>query len=344
MSRPGPDTYARRLLLSLVLLVFGAHAARAATQTYVSAKGDDANPCDYSSPCRTFAGALAKTANRGEVAVLDSGEYGTFTVTFSVRVTAVGVYAGVTAFDQNGVNIKPPAGAFVALRGLTLTGWSSSLGIFYLGPTEAREGEPTAYVHVEDCTLSGFSIAGILFEGNGELFVKDTTVRNTLGAGIRVDAYPNQKARATVVNTRLEKNMAGLHAKGQGGVVEVAARDTVAAGNSSVGFTATGWDKVKMQLHDCVSTNQSVGVSALYTARLSVEGCTLSGNGTGVWAQSDGLVHLSNTTITANAVGIYNVPGSNNDPGGHVHTFGNNRLFENTLDTKGAPIFSVQQF
>jgi hypothetical protein len=111
MSRRSPHTHTHRLWLSLAFLLCCAHAAHAATQTYVSAAGDDSNPCDRVSPCRTFAGALAKTNNRGELAVLDSGEYGAFTVNFSVKITAVGVYAGVTVFDPDAVTINPAAGS-----------------------------------------------------------------------------------------------------------------------------------------------------------------------------------------------------------------------------------------
>ena len=39
-----------------------AHAQ--ATRTWVSGVGDDANPCSRTAPCKTFAGAISKTASR----------------------------------------------------------------------------------------------------------------------------------------------------------------------------------------------------------------------------------------------------------------------------------------
>ena len=333
--------------LALAFLLFCAHAAQAAPQTFVSAKGDDANSCEQDKPCRTFAGAIAKTDVGGEVAVLDSGEYGPFHVPFSLKVTASGVYAGVTAFDTHAVTVKVNSGSVVALRGLTLTGWSSSRGILYEGPGDAREGSPTATLHVEDCTISGFAVAGISFVGNGSLFVKDTTVRNTLGTGIQVNTAAGETARATVVNTRLEKNDTGLWAYGQG-TVEVTARDAVASGNKQAGFVAAGsvLGSVRVQLRNCVSTQQKTGsgVSAIEYARVTLDGCLLTGSHTGVFTSSEGHIRLSDTTVTDNEIGVRNIVlfGQNNY--GHVYTFGNNRVFGNKKETEGKASLVVQQF
>jgi hypothetical protein len=206
---------APRLPLALLLLFFFcAHAAQAAPQTFVSAKGDDANACDQDKPCRTFAGALLKTDVGGEVAVLDAGEYGPFKVTQSVKVTAAGVYAGVTAINGDGVEIASPAGSVVALRGLTITGKGSGVGegIKYHAPGPSREEvdeEAGVTLHVENCTVSGFQYNGISFYNQGSLFVKDTTSRGNGAYGIYVSAAPGTKARASVVNCRLEKNYGG---------------------------------------------------------------------------------------------------------------------------------------
>lgn len=76
MSRTSPSAHARRLFVLAALLFFCARAADAAPQTFVSAKGDDANMCEHAAPCRTFAGALVRSHVGGEIVVLDSGEYG----------------------------------------------------------------------------------------------------------------------------------------------------------------------------------------------------------------------------------------------------------------------------
>ena len=62
----------RRILLSLaaVAAVVSLGAAQAqATRTWVSGVGDDANPCSRTAPCKTFPGAISKTAAGGEITV-----------------------------------------------------------------------------------------------------------------------------------------------------------------------------------------------------------------------------------------------------------------------------------
>jgi len=342
MSHLSPVGRARSLSLPLaLLLLFCAGAAQAAPQTFVSAKGDDANPCDQDKPCRTFAGALLKTDVGGEVAVLDAGEYGPFKVTHSVKVTAEGVYAGVTALSGDAVELAPPAGSVVALRGLTITGKGGVRGINYLAPGPSREegdAEAGVTLHVEGCTVSGFGDSGIAFHGQGSLFVKDTTVRGNGSDGIGLRPASGVRVRASVVNCRLEKNFSGLVAYADG-EVHAAARDTVAAGNKDVGFVATG-PGVHVQLQDCVATHQNNGLTAAASGRATVEGCLLSNHKVGIWVINGGKVFLSGTTVSDNEVGLDNFqpnPGS-------VYTFANNRLFNNGVNAQGKPSFIAQQF
>lgn len=336
---------APRLWMALALMLLTAHAAGAATQTFVSAaKGDDANTCEQDKPCRTFAGALLKTDAGGELAVLDAGEYGPFKVHHSVKVTAAGVYAGVTAVSGDAVHLAPPSGSTVALRGLTITGRGGERGVNYLEPGPSREPvDETAGVtlHVEDCTVSGFSGSGIAFHGQGALFVKDTTARGNgyEGLSLRPPAA-GVRIRATVVNSRFEKNWAGLVAYSQSEVdVAVTARDTVAAGNKEGGFTSTG-SGVRMQLQSCVAANQPYGVTAAGQGSLTLEGCLISNHKVGMWVVGGGRLYLSGTTVANNEVGLDNfqaIPG-------HVYTFGDNRVFNNGVNAQGKPSLIAPQF
>src|SRR5258707_6836267 len=71
----------------LVLVVAASSMALAqATRTWVSGVGDDANPCSRTAPCKTFAGAISKTARDGEISVLDPGGYGAVTITKSIYI------------------------------------------------------------------------------------------------------------------------------------------------------------------------------------------------------------------------------------------------------------------
>ena len=58
------------------LCVFPSVARAQATRTWVSGVGDDANPCSRTAPCKTWAGAISKTAAGGEINAIDPGGFG----------------------------------------------------------------------------------------------------------------------------------------------------------------------------------------------------------------------------------------------------------------------------
>jgi len=69
-----------------------------ATRTWVSqASGDDAFACSRTQPCRTFAGAIAKTAINGEINCIDAGGYGAVTIAKSVTIDCTGTYGSILA-------------------------------------------------------------------------------------------------------------------------------------------------------------------------------------------------------------------------------------------------------
>src|SRR5260370_28626686 len=87
-------------LFALLATASMAHAQ--ATRTWVSGVGDDANPCSRTAPCKTFAGAISKTAPCGEIDVLDPGGFGALTITKCISIEAEGVIAGVLVSGTNG--------------------------------------------------------------------------------------------------------------------------------------------------------------------------------------------------------------------------------------------------
>src|SRR3954452_3521594 len=86
----------RSVLLSLIasMVLTGALHAQA-TRTWVSGVGDDANPCSRTAPCKTFAGAISKTADKGEISVLDPGGFGAVTITKGITINGEGTLAGI---------------------------------------------------------------------------------------------------------------------------------------------------------------------------------------------------------------------------------------------------------
>jgi hypothetical protein len=74
------------LSILAVTLAVSPMAYAQATRTWVSGVGDDANPCSRTAPCKTFPGAISKTAAGGEIDVLDPGGFGSVTITKSITI------------------------------------------------------------------------------------------------------------------------------------------------------------------------------------------------------------------------------------------------------------------
>src|SRR5216684_307952 len=109
-------------LLTLVLLgtTFGyAQASR----TWVSGVGDDANPCSRTTPCKTWAGAISKTAPGGEIDALDPGGFGAVTITKAITLDGGGgQVASVLVAGTNGIVVQAAANDVVTIRNLRLDG------------------------------------------------------------------------------------------------------------------------------------------------------------------------------------------------------------------------------
>src|SRR5580765_2890252 len=110
-------------LVSLVFVMAAAFATSAsaqATRTWVSGVGDDANPCSRTAPCKTFAGAISKTAAGGEISVLDPGGFGAVTITKAITLNGDGTLAGILAAGVTGIIINAPSTADILIRNLSI--------------------------------------------------------------------------------------------------------------------------------------------------------------------------------------------------------------------------------
>src|SRR5437868_10287053 len=112
------------IIFGIPLLLIGfltPHAAHAqATRTWVSGVGDDVNPCSRTAPCKTFAGAISKTAALGEINCLDSAGFGAVTITKSISIICNGVIGGILSAGTTGVLINALSSDKVILKGLDI--------------------------------------------------------------------------------------------------------------------------------------------------------------------------------------------------------------------------------
>lgn len=271
-----------------------AHAQ--ATRTFVSAVGDDANPCSRTAPCRTFAGTISKTATGGEINCIDPGSFGTVTIAKSITIDCTGMIAAQTASTTTGIIVNAPLGSRIILRGLTITGAPTALpgnfGIRYLAGSA---------LIIEQCIIQKFNAAspngvGLLAAITGDsgwLYLNDVTIASngTSGAGGGVVLAPTGTATLRVLFNNvhfLDNNNAGLTINttgGTGGSVSVTVRDSTFMGNGGVGIAASSAAAmpVSLMVRDSAITNNSTGFvtsGAATTGRVSQS--TITGNGTGL--------------------------------------------------------------
>src|SRR5688572_1049000 len=102
--------HVRLVLAASVLIIFPILASAQATRTWVSGVGDDANPCSRTAPCKTWAGAISKTATGGIIDALDPGGYGGLTITKAITVEGNGTLASGLVSGANGFVINIAAG------------------------------------------------------------------------------------------------------------------------------------------------------------------------------------------------------------------------------------------
>jgi hypothetical protein len=282
-----------------VLVIAAAFAVNAsllqaqATRTWVSGVGDDANPCSRTAPCKTFAGAISKTAAGGEINVLDPGGFGAVTITKSITISSEGFEAGVLVSGTNAIVISAANTDNIVLRGLDIEG----LGTGLVGIKVLAAGS----VHVEDCTINHFTQIGIDFVPSSattttsQLHVSNTIVRNNLGAssgGIRIKPGANVTAVGMIENTQLRNGQFGLRVEDNS---KVTAKTSTAAGNVGSGF---------------IAVSNATGVT------LNLVDCAAIGNGFAVKADNaNATVRVSNCMIAGNTTGF-------SSAGGHIATFG----------------------
>lgn len=296
----------KKVLNLLAVLVFtcafASLAQAQATRTWVSGVGDDVNPCSRTAPCKTFAGAIAKTADCGEIDALDPGGFGAVTITKSITIDGTGTMAGILASLTTGVTVNAPEDKVITLRGLSIDGACN--GIHGIRIMAAKT------VNVEDCVIFRFNTGnGITATDNISglnLNVRNTVIRDNTLDGINVVSSAGSPDRVTLDNVRLSGNANGIHARSGG---TVSAHNCVFSNNSGVGVFA---DNQVAASFAVIRVNQS----------------QITSNGTGVQAgsaagQATSLVEINQNIISYNTGNGVSVVGA---PNAIVQTFQSNDI------------------
>ena len=205
------------LVIATFLLAFASIAQAQATRTWVSGVGDDVNPCSRTAPCKTWAGAISKTAAGGEIDALDPGGFGAVTATKSITLdgTTGAGFGSILSSGVNGVNVNDSASGspntiIVTLRNLSINGAGTTLGLNGVNFTSGKA------VHVEHCQIFNFSQNAINMNVNNTtgslLHVEDTSIYN-VNQGIRVNNAGTGFAVAIIDGTRISQ-ITGSNASG----------------------------------------------------------------------------------------------------------------------------------
>ena len=206
------------LILSVLLsLTFFALPAQAqATRTWVSGVGDDANPCSRTAPCKTFAGAISKTAAGGEINIIDPGGFGAVTITKSISIIGEGATAGVLVAGTNGIIVNLPAATDrVVLQGLDIEGGGNALSP---------------------------GLNGIRMVGLGRLLVRNCIIRDftAVSSGFGIDVQAPDTGRVMIENTTFTNNVGGINVKAAAGGNTVLVENSLLDSNKSFGIRVDG--------------------------------------------------------------------------------------------------------
>lgn len=279
----------RRMWL-LVIVVFAAlalpeAASAAASRTWVSGVGDDANPCSRTAPCKTFAGALSQTLPGGEIDALDPGGYGAVTITQAVTIDGGGgQVASVLVSGTPGIVVAAGAADHVILRNLRITGLNGA-------GTTGVQFNSGASLRIENSQVFGFGQSGVTDASstpNSSLVVSGSTIDDNGGDGVFVTPPAGIAAQALLENDALENNECGL-AAGAFGANGGAPNFTTDCGTASSGPAASG---VTVGVSGTsVSANSGVGVLANGSpSSVLLSATSVFGNGTGLQAKNGGSV------------------------------------------------------
>lgn len=233
----------KALFLVCFMLAVASATQAQATRTWVSGVGDDVNPCSRTAPCKTFAGAISKTAKDGEISVLDPGGYGAVTITKSIYINGThgAGYGSILNSLVNGViiNITDPADVrkAVRLRALDINGASTGInGVNILSANNVWIEDSVIDGHTGDGLNSGIGVR--VNETDGcNVFISDTVIHKNV-TGVRLTTTTGF-AVASIRNCNFEANTNGILAN-TGGFATV--ENSRFAGNTgdAVKTTASG--------------------------------------------------------------------------------------------------------
>lgn len=241
------DMRAAIATLAFMASSFGiaAPASAQATRTWVSGVGDDANPCSRTAPCKTFAGAISKTAAGGQINCIDPGGFGGVTITKSISIQCDNTEGGLLVSMANGVVVSAGPDDTVFLSGLDIFG-------------------------------AGNGTNGIRFVSGSKLTVRNSVIRMFKGTpGVGISFAPAAAAHLILLDTIVADNERGIEVGGAGSAI---IEGSTITGNSAAGVAATTAG-ANIWVSDSLISANGTGVAAVPGSTLNSFGNNrLAGN------------------------------------------------------------------
>lgn len=257
-----------RIALPLVFLLVGGSAFAQASRTWVSGVGDDANPCSRTAPCKTFAGAISKTATDGEISVLDPGGFGAVTITKGIRIDGSSFVSSVLVSGTNGIVINTTGR--VELSHLKINGITTGTnGVNILS---------TGSVTINHCEIMNFATNGVNVAGGAQVQILNSQIYN-VPAGNGVNGSASAQVNILIDNCDIENTSVGVH---------------------------TGTNTIATISHTGIVAN-TTAVQADAASVVHINECTLNSNTNGIVSLANGSsIRVFHSMIHQNGAG-YNV-------------------------------------
>lgn len=275
-----------------------------ASRTWVSGVGDDANPCSRTAPCKTFAGAISKTAAGGEIDALDPAGYGAVTITKAITIDGGGgQVASVLVSGTNGIVVQAGPSDVVILRNLRINGIGTGInGIRFLSGKD---------LNVENCYIFGFTTNGLDIALNqatqATVHVFHSVFKQNGGVGIRAT-----NAVAPSVKVGVDFSEIALDNIG----VEAASHSSIEINNSMISAAAS----------DGIKADSTTGPDSI----IGIDHSEVLNGGNGATSTAGSIV-IGDTTFA------YNTGTAFNKTTGGMFTFSDNRLHDNGANGTPTP-------
>jgi hypothetical protein len=274
-----------------------------ASRTWVSGVGDDANPCSRTAPCKTFAGAISKTAPGGEIDTLDPGGFGAVTITKSLTIDGVGGgESSVLVSGTNGINIQAATTDIVTLRNIQVNGIGTGINGVHVGQA--------GRVNLDNVAIFGFTTRALdISPGTTSTLVevRNCNFWNNGGGGVGV--FPSGGApvikvvidHSAITQSGVTVGAAfGVAASSGVGTVRIIATDSNISENSAANVSADG-GAVSIFLDNCtMSGGQQEGVKATNSGTVFIARSSIVGNGGNAVTNSTGTVSTYGDNYMAN--------------------------------------------